>query len=66
MYIGENQLSNFYAGFEFYQSWTQCRRSFNFDTMEADTSPRNDNLVSFRVGWIIPLYRRIPDNYFTY
>ncbi len=66
MYIGENQLANFYAGFEFYQSWTQNRRSYNFDTMEADNSKRNDNLISFRLGWIIPLYRRIPDSYFTY
>jgi len=66
MYIGENQYTNFYAGFEFYQSWTQNRRSFNFDTMEQDLSKRNDNFVSFRVGWIIPLYRQIPDEYFTY
>ncbi len=66
LYIGENQYTNFYAGFEFYQSWTQNRRSFNFDTMEQDLSERNDNFVSFRVGWVIPLYRQIPDEYFTY
>ena len=65
-YIGDNQFLNFYAGLEFYQSWTQNRRTFNFDTMEQDTRQRNDNLIGFRVGWIIPLYRHVPDTYFEY
>ena len=66
LFIGENQLSNFYAGIEVYQSWTANRRDYNFDTMIFDETERKDNLIGFKVGWIIPLYRRIPDNYFTY
>ncbi len=65
MYIGENQYTNFFAGFEFYQSWTMNRRSLNYDTMQQDTKERRDDLVGFRVGWIIPLYRHIPDGYYT-
>ena len=66
LYIGEKQLSNFYAGFDITKSWTQSRRDFDFDTMVKDESKRKDDLIGFKIGWIIPLYRRVPDNYFTY
>lgn len=66
MYIGKSQFANFFGGVEYLHSWTQCRRDFNFDTQETDTRKRNDNLIGIRVGWIVPLYRRVPDNYFTF
>ncbi|MEA3444732.1 MAG: hypothetical protein U9R19_08405 [Bacteroidota bacterium] len=66
IHIGKKQLANFYGGIEYLQSWTQNRRSFNFDTYEADIRKRNDNLIGIRIGWIIPLYRRVPDDYFTF
>jgi hypothetical protein len=65
-YLGNNKMLNFYAGFEFYQAWTQCRRDFNFDTMQKDNSKRNDYLYGIRVGWILPLYKRTPDTYYYY
>lgn len=60
-YIGYQILSNdgrinFTAGFEFTQGLTQNRRSFNFDTMSADTTERLDLLYTFRLTWIIPFY----------
>lgn len=66
MHIGKNQFANFFGGIEYLHSWTQCRRNYNFDTLETDTRKRNDNLIGIRVGWIVPLYRRVPDNYFTF
>ncbi len=66
MYIGKSQLANFYGGIEYLYSWTESRRNFNFDTRMADTRKRNDNLAGIRIGWIIPLYRRVPDSYFTF
>jgi hypothetical protein len=66
MHIGKSQFANFFGGIEYIHSWTQCRRDYNFDTRETDTRKRNDNLFGIRVGWIVPIYRRVPDSYFTF
>ncbi|HNW97923.1 MAG TPA: hypothetical protein PKK00_05880 [Bacteroidales bacterium] len=64
MHMSDSRLFNFYAGFEFTQGWTQSRRSYNFDTMKKDLTKRMDVLYSFKIGWIIPLYKRMPESYY--
>lgn len=66
IYFGNKRTLNFYTGFEFYQGFTKNRRNYNFDTMERDDRNRADLLYSFRIGWIIPLYKRSPDRYYIY
>jgi len=66
VFFGNSQIANFYAGFEFYQAWTQSRRSFNFDDMAADKTKRTDFLYSFKFGWVVPLYKRIVEEQFFY
>ena len=68
-FIGYQHLSNkkrfnVYAGFEFYQAWTKCRRDFNFDTMEKDNLNRHDYLYTFKVGWIFLIRKRQPAEYY--
>ena len=65
-YLSNKNILNFYAGFEFYQAWTECRRDYNFDTMEEDNTKRNDYLFGVRVGWILPLYQKAPNEYYYY
>ncbi len=60
-YLSSNRLVNIYAGFDFMQGFTESRRSFNYDTMEAETGNRLDVLAGFRVGWILPLYNQDAD-----
>ena len=62
--MSNNKLVNFYAGIESYQAFTQNRRDMNFDTMETDTRRRKDQLLGFRVGWVLHLYQRSPDKYY--
>jgi len=50
MYFGKTEVANFYAGFEFFQAWTQCRRDFDFDTMQKDSKHRHDYLYSIKVA----------------
>lgn len=64
MYLGNSRLVSFYAGFEFTQAWTQNRRSYNFDMMGPDKTKRFDLLSGFKIGWIIPLYKRSPEKYY--
>ena len=66
MYLSNNRLINFYAGAEFIHAWTQNRRSFNFDTMQKDNTKRSDMLYGMRFGWIIPLYRKAPKEFYYY
>jgi hypothetical protein len=47
---------NFLAGFEFYQGFTQGRRSFNFDTRSRESEKRLDLLFGVRLGWTLPFY----------
>lgn len=61
---GNSRTINFYIGLEAYQGFTQGRRSFNFDTLSTDDTPRTDLLMGIRVGWIIHLYGRAPDDFY--
>ena len=63
-YMGNKRLVSFYAGFEFTQAFTKCRRDYNFNTMSRDTEQKYDFFYSLRVGWLIPLYKRAPAGYY--
>ena len=64
MFLGNSRLVSFYAGFEFTQALTQNRRSYNFDMMRPDKTKRSDLLSGFKIGWILPLYKRSPEKYY--
>lgn len=66
MYLSSHRLVNFFVGFEFSQGFTKSRRSYNFNTMEYDDKDRLDLLYGFRVGWIIPAYKRTPREFYFY
>jgi hypothetical protein len=64
MYLGQNRMMNFYAGFEAYEASTKSVRKLNYDTGLPDTKQRLDILYGFRFGWIVPLYRKTPNEYY--
>ncbi len=64
VYFGKQQLVNFYAGVEFYQAFTQSRRSYDFNLMGPDLQKRRDYLYGIKVGWIVPIYKREPDPFY--
>ncbi len=64
MFLSNKRLMNFYCGFEFTQAFTKCRRSYNWDTMQRDTKSRYDVLYGFRIGFIIPFYKRAGKTYY--
>jgi hypothetical protein len=66
VYLSRRRLINFYAGFDYVQAWTQNRRGYNFDTMSEDHKKRTDVLSGFKLGWILPLYRNQPDEFYFY
>jgi hypothetical protein len=64
IFLSNNRLTNFYAAFETYQCFGRSRRSFDFDRMERDDKQRIDLLTGFRFGIIIPLYKKLPNDYY--
>lgn len=65
-YLGNRRLTNFYIEVEFVQGFTKNRRSFNYDTMSKDDSKRTDLLTGFKFGWTIPLYKKVPREFYYY
>ncbi len=65
LFLSGNRLVNIIAGFEFHEAFTKSYRGFNYDTGLSDTKQRNDYLIGFRIGWVLPLYKRTQDFYFN-
>jgi len=64
LHISQNRFLNYYLGFEGYQTFAKSFRKFNYDTGLPDTKQRFDGLAGFRVGWILPLYKKKPNDYY--
>ena len=66
MYLSNNRLANFYFGIECLQGFTQNRRSFDYDLMKKDTQKRVDILYGAKIAWVLPLYKKAPQEFYTY
>lgn len=64
LFLSENRLLNFYFGFEATQAFTKSVRKFNYDTGLPDTQRRLDGLFGLRFGWILPLYKKKPNDFY--
>lgn len=60
-YYSKNKLINFFAGMDMVWGFTQGRRDFLFDVSRPDHAKRNDVLLGFKAGWIIPIYKKIAE-----
>lgn len=66
MYLSNSRLLNLYIGLEFMQGFTQSRRSFDYDRMQKDTQKRLDLLYGAKIAWVLPLYKKPPQDYYIY
>lgn len=66
MYLGNDRMINFYLGADLTYARTVNRRGFNYDTMSEDNTVRTDLMYSIQVGWILPLYKPAPKEYYYY
>ncbi|MFC2128335.1 hypothetical protein ACFLRR_00525, partial [Bacteroidota bacterium] len=66
MHMSDRYRFNFFAGFEFYQAWTQNRRDYDFYSMQKMDNKNNDFLYSFKVGWLINFSKRNPERFYIY
>ncbi len=67
MFFSNSKLANFYGGFEVMEAFTKPLRDVNFDTRNPDEiQNRLDLFFGVRVGWIIPLLKRMPEKVYYY
>lgn len=66
VFLSRNRYVNFFAGVEFQMAWTRNVRGYNYDTMAPDNKIRTDQLLGFRAGWILPLYKAKPKEFYYY
>ena len=64
LYLSENKLTNFYIGVEFNHGITKGLRVYQYDIVINDAIKRNDSQLGFRIGWILPLYKRLKEFYY--
>jgi hypothetical protein len=64
MYLGNNRVINFFAGFEFTQGFTKSLR-YDFNTMQQNTNLRYDLLNGIRAGWILPIFKSPANAFYT-
>ena len=65
-YQGSTRLLNFYGGFEFTQGFTANRRSYDIPSMGVINDKYNDFLFGFKIGWMMPFYKRNQNEYYEY
>ncbi len=64
IFFGNSRIVNFFGGFEFTQAITKSLRGYNYDLMQPDIKIRKDFLYGIRVGWILPLYKKLPQQFY--
>lgn len=63
-YLSQSNRLNFYAGFDFSQSFTQNRRDWDFFAQKKLDEQRKDYLNGFKFGFVIPIYKRMPREFY--
>jgi hypothetical protein len=66
LFMGDNNFLNFYTGFYIQEGFTKNRRAIFWDQPETPvpTNTRIDILYGFKFGWLIPVYKRVPKDYY--
>ncbi len=66
LHIDNRKRLNFYAGLEFHQAWTRCRRDYLFNLMGPEDQDRLDFLFGIRFGWIFPVNKKSTGTYYYF
>jgi hypothetical protein len=65
-YLSNYRLVNFHISINYQYGFLQNRRSWNFDENRQDTSVRRDAAWGFQFAWILPLFKKIPNDFYMF
>lgn len=63
-WISKRSMINAYAGFEAIEGWTKLRRTVDFNTGLPDNTRKFDLLIGFKIGAVIPIFKRRPESFY--
>ncbi|KAA9341015.1 hypothetical protein [Adhaeribacter soli] len=64
LFLDRNRRINFFAALEVTEGFTRSRRDYDFNQMQKDTRNRFDLLAGIKLGWIFPVYKKLPQEYY--
>lgn len=66
LFMSDNNFVNFYAGFFIQEGFTHNRRTVFYDQPDTPvpTNTRLDILYGLKAGWLVPVYKRKPKDYY--
>lgn len=64
LYLNRKNHANFFINLEITEAFTKNRRELNFNTRTKDTQSRVDLLYGIKVGWIFPVYKKKPAEFY--
>lgn len=66
LYLGNSQKVNFFAGIDFTLAMTSYVRPYSFAEMKYNSGTFTDTFTGIKIGWIIPVYKRAPKDFYYY
>jgi hypothetical protein len=66
LYLGNQNKVNFFAGLDVTVAFTEHVRPYSFNQINYNSGRFTDILTAIKVGWIIPVYRRSPKEFYYY
>jgi hypothetical protein len=58
LYLSQKRKINGFAGFNFIYGATKGQRNFLYDVAKSGLGNRQDATLGFKLGWIIPIYKK--------
>ena len=62
--MSTNKLVNFNIGIEFIEGFNRGMRDYQIDLMGPYRDQRLDIYIGIRAGWIFPILRKEPDEFY--
>jgi hypothetical protein len=66
LYLGNQNKVNFFAGLDITVAFTGHVRPYSFNQISYNSGKFTDILTGIKAGWIIPVYRRAPKEFYYY
>ena len=66
LFLDKRRRINFYVSLELSQGFTKVRRSYDFAAKKPLDESRLDLQNGIKVGWIFPVYKKLPADYYYY
>lgn len=66
LYLGKRKLANFLVAVEITEGFTKGYRDYNFDTMQPGDENRFDLLIGPKIAWILPIRKRMAQEFYYY